>query len=421
MFLNTLVYTISVKAIQNLIASYRSLSTEDRRNVVLLVISYFLILFGYSLLRTVATALYLQTFGARETPLVSFISVFVLLATLALINRLQKSYSIQAVFGLTSLLSCAIFLSTFISLSAGFKPAAHILFIWKEVYIVFVIHMTWGYINNFIKKSSAKYLFGYIAAMGSLGGIVGGLLPSVITRSFGPGGVITAGVIQLFITAVLFFKTIRLSEEVPSLEKPNSPVGSLDGVRPYVLYLAALVILSQFVISIADFQFNVQFQNAFPNITEKVNNLGLVFALINGLTLLFMVALLPFLYSFISNERLQLLIPIAYLTFIAAGFGAGSGVVWSVALSFSLLKSMDYSVFSVSKELLYYPLKPTQKYGAKYLIDIFSYRFAKAVISFVLIFIQGAPVLTGMLSVFLVTWIVLVWLFGPKPVVAVVS
>ena len=378
--------------------------------------SYFFILFGYSLLRSVTTALYLQTFGAAETPLMSFLSVFVLLATVTVLNRLQKNYSIQSLFTLLSILSCFIFLGAFECLDRGIRPCAHVLFIWKEVYIVFLIHMCWGYLNNLLKETAAKYLFGYIAAAGSIGGIAGGLLPSVLTHSFGARGVILAGVTQLALTAFLFSRTTRLSIGTPKAEKPRTPIESLSGVRPYVLYIAALVILSQFCIGIIDLKFNLQFQSAVPDVTQKVNRLGYVFASINAVALISKLLLLPVLFSITSNQRVQFLIPSVYLVLSLFGLGLGSPVLWVVALSFVLVKGIDYSAFTVSKELLYYPLRPEQKYGAKYVVDMFAYRFAKAVISFVLIFMQKPMFLNGLLSLCLSLWIILVIRFGFRPV-----
>ena len=78
-----------------------------------------------------------------------------------------------------------------------------------------------------------------------------------------------------------------------------------------------------------------------------------------------------------------------------------------VASAFVIFKGVDYSLFSTAKELLYFPLSPSQKYGAKYINDIVIYRFAKGLISLILIKIQIESAVTWMMYLSLVIWLIL--------------
>jgi len=79
-----------------------------------------------------------------------------------------------------------------------------------------------------------------------------------------------------------------------------------------------------------------------------------------------------------------------------------------VAILYAYFKSSDYSLFSAGKEILYQPLLPEQKYGAKYLTDMLVYRLSKAAVSAVLIYLQSSTILNMLMLTFLFIWIVLV-------------
>ena len=86
----------------------------------------------------------------------------------------------------------------------------------------------------------------------------------------------------------------------------------------------------------------------------------------------------------------------------------------AVAGTFIAFKATDYSVFAASKEILYHALSPMQKFGTKYITDMFVYRFAKALIALVLIGFQEIFYLRIMLIVFLSLWIICLFILFNK-------
>ena len=49
-----------------------------------------------------------------------------------------------------------------------------------------------------------------------------------------------------------------------------------------------------------------------------------------------------------------------------------------VSFVFAAFKSIDFSLFNVTKEMLYIPLKTDERFRAKSVIDVFAYRTCKA-------------------------------------------
>jgi AAA family ATP:ADP antiporter len=105
---------------------------------------------------------------------------------------------------------------------------------------------------------------------------------------------------------------------------------------------------------------------------------------------------------------LHLSIPISYLILSLGLFFAGGNILVMTTGFYVYLKASDYSLFSGGKELLYQPLLPEQKYGAKYLTDMLVYRASKAMIAAVLIYLQSSSILNMMMVGFLLLWLVLV-------------
>ncbi|MFW5879908.1 MAG: hypothetical protein ACOCUV_03700 [bacterium] len=394
---------------KKIIVTSKNLSASDRKNLYILFFSYFLILFTYPFLRATTTALYIETFGAKATPVVWFLSVFALTVIISIYNKIQKYIGVQNLFSITSALSALIFIAALYLVNSGFSSMAYVLYIWKEIYIVMLVHMALGYANNFLTIDQAKIFFGPIGACGSIGGIIGGIVTAKLSDNWGIDVSIIVASAVLFVNALVFHLTRRLKIEIRDEHKKPSPIGALKGAGKYVMVIAIIIALSQFVINIANLQFNFLFEEIVPSVDKKASYLGTLFSLINGITLIVQLVVLPIVLSKFSSKVIHLFIPVFYFGLISLGLGVGAQFLWSVAGTFILLKGFDYSLFSMSKEILYYPLSPLQKYGAKYLADMLVYRLAKALMSLVLIYYQDLKLLTIAMLGFLVMWFVMVF------------
>jgi ATP/ADP translocase len=137
-------------------------------------------------------------------------------------------------------------------------------------------------------------------------------------------------------------------------------------------------------------------------VTKRAQTLGLLYAYINGVSLFIKIAALPLLFMILNNIQVQRLVPVTYLGMVLLGMGHPSFFV--AAFSFAFMKCSDYSIFSVSKELFYYGLTAEQKFGMKYVGDMFGYRLGKALISAFLIFVQDEKTLGFVLVGLLLVW-----------------
>jgi AAA family ATP:ADP antiporter len=379
-----------------------------RKNLVIFISAYFLVLFNYPLVRASGTAFFFEAYGAKSSPVAMFVSVFFLALSIMVCNRIQAGSIVQKVFLVASVFSGILFVAGTMGFLSGIKFLAYVPFVWKEIYIVLQVHLLLAYANTYFTRDEFKLLLGPVGAAGSVGGILGGMLTSYLSGVAETPWVMWTGVCFIFLPAVFFLFTKPVVGQKE--EKKKSPLSSLDtpAIRKYVFIVAMVVLATQFVINIADFMFHLEFEKNILSSQDRTGYLGQLYSLTNLLTLVFQVVLLPVVLPRVSERNFHLFIPISYVFSIALMLlGSGMGLL-PIAALFTYLKAADYSLFSSGKEILYQPLRPAQKYGAKYLTDMLVYRAGKALVALVLIYLQSSTILNMLMFIFLAVWIFLI-------------
>ena len=389
------------------------LEPEKKKNLFYICSTLFVLYFSYPLVRATSTAIFLDAFGAKKSPLVWLLSILVLCVVIFFYNKLQKTKSIHHVFMWTTGISLLIFTACVLLYTMGFSYAAYPFYIWKEVYIVLVVHSALAYLNTVISYDLAKSIYGPLGAIGSIGGILGGMATSGLTGNLDLAWIAMLGAVLIMMSGFIFWQTDKSEKYVTKKdEKVESPLASISKVGKYIFLIALVITLTQFCINLANFKFNLLFDVLVPDKVEKANYLGKVYSLINVVALIMQFVFIPFLFNMFSNKAIHRAIPFLYFAVGMAGFIFGGGLLLPVAATFIFFKGSDYSLFSAAKELLYFPLNDKQKYGAKYVVDMLVYRFAKGAISFLLIFVQTENMVNVLLFSSLALWfLVLIPLF----------
>jgi AAA family ATP:ADP antiporter len=389
-------------------------------NIFFISLSAFFVLASYPFIRASATALFLQNNGAKNSPFVWLGSVATLSLLVTFYNFFQTRFKIQSLFLFSSIGTCVGLYLFYFLLEGGSSFWSYPLFILKEAYIVLLFHMVIGFLNSSIDVKLAKSLLGPLGAVGSLGGILGGVITSTFAKAWGLEVIILLGVALIFLAGCSFWFTDHSNNfsvaQADKTEKKESLFSDLGSVKAYILSIAGIIALAQFAIALTNFKFNLELESAFPDKIGKTEFLAQLYTAVNGMSLFLQLLVLPFALRLVSLKKIHLFLPSSYLGLILLVLLLPYGGLWPIALGFWFFKSFDYSVFQASKELLYYPLGAKQKFAAKYLNDLVIYRLAKGAISLILIFIQSPILVNIMLVASLVIWaILLIPLFKFKP------
>lgn len=386
----------------NLLKSLKGFTYEQKESLGFFLLSYFFSLFNYPLVRASTTSTFLEVFGAKSSPLAWLWTVIFLSLAVSFSNWMQARLSVQKVFFIISFFSSLLFLFT--EQLSGFSFLGYFPFIWKDIYIVLQVHLLLAFINQALNKELFKKLVGPIGAIGSLGGVLGGLLTSYLSSTGPLGNVIVASSFFVLLPGLAFLKTQNVISEKKE-SKRISPIKSFTPeVRKYVFYIASVVILTQFVINIADFQFNLSFEKNVLGKELRSEYLGHLYSLTNFLTLILQFFFVPLILSKVKEKSFHYFIPTSYFIGLLLLITLGSSF-WGIAGFYIYIKASDYSFFSSAKELLYQPLTSAQKYGAKYVTDMLAYRYSKALIALILIYVQSLFMINTLMVIFLILWV----------------
>ena len=399
---------------QNYLNFIKELSPDFRRNGFYIFLTYFFALFSYPLARSSTGAIFYESYSSNEYSFATFISVVILIIVIFLSNKVQKRIGIHKLYGIIGIFSVVMFLGAFSLHQNGVKEMAYVLFAIKEVYIVLLIHLCLAFSNAYFSMEQVKRLYGPLGGAGSIGGIIGGQLTSSLAKSYGTNVVFYSSLIIIILTVLVFYQT-KNAKLVADKKKINqTPLKSIQGVKKYVFLIASIVALTQFVIFIADLQFNIVFEKVVESKDARTAYLGDIYKYINIVTLFLQFVLLPYLLMRVRIKSLFFFVPLLYLSLIFGGLSMGAGTLFVVAGVFISMKATDYSIFAVAKEVMYHPLESTQKFGAKYITDIFIYRTAKALIAFVMSFfaVKEMGSLNSVQAIFIALWFVaIIFLF----------
>ncbi len=394
-----------------LISYFKSQDRNKRKAIINIFISYCLILFTYPFFRVASTTLFFDTYGAKFSPHAWVSSILLISGTIFIFNRTLKKYGVHKLFQFFSLIVMALFLLASFSYQLfHFKQLGFFLFVLKEAYIVIVVHLIIGYCNNFFSEKEVKLLYGPLGGFSSLAASVGGFVTANLSRLIGVENIFYPGIF-FFLISIYFFKQTPIMGQKKSEEsEKRNPLAAISDIKEYALLIALIIAISQFIITIVEMKFNLSFETLVPNSEQRSEKLGYIYSIINIVSVVVQFVVIPFVATRFSNKAICYFIPLFYLLSYVTGIGMGVGMVYAVAGTFILFKGIDYSLFAIAKEVLYQKLNSMQKYGAKYIADMFSYRTSKAVISIFLIGFQSPDLLNVLVYSFLIAWMICLYL-----------
>ena len=374
----------------------------------------FFTLVGYEFIRSPATVLFKNTWGAENLPLVMSAMPVVVFGGVALYGWILSHLGPRRTLLVTSLGSSLFIVACYLGLLTGSKMVTPILFLIKELYIVLLIEQYWSYINSSLTRATAKKVNGPITGIAGIGGVVGGSVGSLIVGPLGTEAMVLAAALMLIPAAMVSNMTYRMhgEPEAPdtSDENRNHHMGlQMFRSNPTLVCLLAIVLSTQVIAAVLDFKFNELLSVEFAGATDRETAFQLRFwGYLNLASIGLQFIIAPLLLSFIALRLVHLLLPLIHFTAIV--FAIIEPSVFSVGLAFFLFKAFDYSIFRAAKEILYIPLEFDARYRAKEVIDVFGYRTGKGGSSVLITLAQRAGVIMGNYYLYIAFCMAALWL-----------
>ena len=264
---------------------------------------------------------------------------------------------------------------------------ARVFFVWLSVFNVFVVSVFWSYLADLFRSEQGKRLYGFIAAGGSIGAIVGPALTKWLIDPLGP--------VNLFLVAALLllgavFSAMQLERAAmrfgqakadAAITKQPLGGGSLAGVieilqSRYLSGIALWVILLSLAGTVL---YLIQADVVHAASADEKQRVQ-IFATID-----FWVGTLSFLLQFLITGKLIVRFGIgaavAFLPFVfLLGYGvlAAMPVLTAVVVFQTLQRTSNFVISNPAREILFTVAEREEKYKAKNIIDGLVFRGADA-------------------------------------------
>ncbi len=301
-------------------------------------------------------------------------------------------------------------------------------YIWVSTFNVLIISVLWSFLADIFSRQQAKRLFGFIAAGITVGGIAGPAAAAVLVKNVGNGTlmVISAAgfILTAFIVRLLTAEKARMMalagvEAQQTTVNHTLPGNPLDGFKllfksPYLLLLAAFLLLMTWISTVVYFQLGDMITKSFPSREARTQAYAVLDLIVNcAAVFLQLFGTGKIIKRFGVTTGLLLNPVIMVFAFMALILSP----VFTVLAGMQIIRRVaEYAVAKPAREMLFTVVDQNSKYKAKNVIDTVVYRFGDVssawVSSFILPFgVAGLAVFGLVVCVF---WFPIAWKLGKR-------
>jgi AAA family ATP:ADP antiporter len=217
---------------------------EEVGSVLLSFAYFFTLMCGYAILKPLRDEM-ATAGGVRDVPWLFTASFGVMLVAVPAFSALVSRWPRQRVLPLVYRFFLVNLLAFFgvLKLGVGREEVARGFFVWVSVYNLFVVSVFWSFMADLFASEQGRRLFGFIAAGGTAGMLVGPFLVKHLAEPLGATNL-------MLLTAVLLegsARCVRLLSRRASLVRPRgdadeAPVGGGVFAGPRLLFSSPLLL-----------------------------------------------------------------------------------------------------------------------------------------------------------------------------------
>jgi AAA family ATP:ADP antiporter len=356
---------------------------------VLLSMLYFLFLFGsYSVIKPVRDAMG-TVYGVKhlqELFSVTLIASLVFSPLYAgLASRMKLSTFLPWVYGFVAV-TILVFYAMFVSGRYQDRWIAAAFYVWVSTFNLLIISVFWTFMADIFSRAQAKRLFGFIAAGGTIGGILGPAIATFLAKSVGNNGLMLIAAGGFVVTAVMVTLLAKEKEKLLAhggeVQKTtlNHRLGGnpLDGFlllfrSPYLLLLALFLLLMTWISTIVYFQLGDLITKAFESKEARTQAYATIDLTVNSLAVLVQLFGTGRIIQRFGVQTGLLVNPIIMvIAFLAVAFSPVLMILGGIQI---VRRVAEYAVAKPTREMLFTVVDQESKYKAKNVIDTVIYRF----------------------------------------------
>jgi AAA family ATP:ADP antiporter len=368
---------------------------EERRALLLAAAGYFCLLCGYYMLRPLRDSLALEV-GVRYN---RWLFTAVLVCSLVLLPIYWWLVG-RTPRGRLLWIAAVLFALVFVSLAIGLKLAprepalAFAYFVALTTANFYIVSVFWSAMADVWRPELAKRFFGYVAAGGSLGALVGPPLVRLGIHELGPTPLIILACAFILGSAPCVSAARRVLRRF-SARVPDGaiPVGgrALDDLArlartPYLLGIAGLLIAGQMI---GAFMYSEQGKYVAANYSSLADRASLFATMefcVNLLAFTFQAGVVGWLTRRGGVSASLSAMPVLLgVTFIALGLYPIGAMLLATQV---IRRAADYGLGKPAREMLFTVINPESKFKSKSLIDTVLQRGADSLGQWVYVFVS---------------------------------
>lgn len=362
---------------------------------------FFCLLAGYYVLRPLRDEMGIAG-GVRNLQWLFTATFVAMLAAVpvygAVVARLPRRRFIPLVYHFF-VLNIAIFW-LLLSFDVGRVQVARVFFVWISVFNLFAVSVFWSFMADIYDSEQGKRLFGFIAAGGSAGALVGPTITVWLAKPLGPINLLIVAALLLEAAVLCAYRLERAApahaapksvpaEASPAAAEPRKD-GPKDGMGGGALSGIALLLRSPYLGGIASWVFLLSLAGTFlyfqqANIVRAASDDPAVrtriFASID-----LVVGILTVLVQCAATGRLIVRFGVGpAAAFLPLVFGIGFAVLAAapallVVIGFQAVqRTANFAISNPAREILFTVVDREEKYKAKNVVDTVVFRASDAI------------------------------------------
>ncbi len=387
--------------LQRWMARYVNVDTRETSTVVAAFFLFFFVLGSYFAVRPVRETIATVLGRDRVADLWLYTALFsILIVPLYgwLVGRVRRSLLLPWIYGFVAIVLVGIGLS--LAADENNLAVGAFFYVWISVLNLMLVSVFWSFLLEIFSSDQSKRLFGFIAAGGTAGALVGPTATRLAVDFVGNSGVLYMGaagfVGAIFCQRILLriwarersaLAAVAAGESAADASRPpaagksdkalgGNPLAGLLIVfkSPYLLGIAMFVVLLSTVNTFLYFEQLRIVEETFPDKARRTEVFANIDIMVQTLTILSQVFLTGRIASKLGVRVLLTMVPVVMI----GGFLllASFNVFTVIALTLVVRRWGEYAFIRPGREMLFSTLDTETKYKAKNFIDVPVYRAA---------------------------------------------
>lgn len=374
--------------VSRMMRALAKIEPHELRAVRLSFLYFFLIMASYYILRPIRDALG-TVYGAdrlEELFTYTFVATFLAAPVYAwFASKLKLQTFLPWVYGFF-VINILIFYVLF-EADPESRALAAAFYVWLSVFNMFMISVFWSFMADIYSRSQSKRVFGFVAAGGSVGAAVGPAITTALVTVVGTGTLLLISAAGFGLAILTVRSLVKEKENLRTSDEEDVQHTRLDhklggnaiaGFKlllssPYLLLIAAFVLLLTWISTIVYFQQAEFISNAFASRDERTQ----VFAIVDLAVNLCAIAIQLFGTSrIVTRFGVTTGLVLNPIIMIFAFIAVAISPVLVVLLGIQIVRRVsEYAIARPSREMLFTTIDQESKYKAKSVIDTVVYRF----------------------------------------------